>query len=43
MTTIAGIVLIGGFALLMLLRVPVSFAMLLATLASALVMDTTPP
>lgn len=40
MTTIAGIVLIGGFALLMLLRVPVSFAMLLATLASALVMDT---
>ena len=40
MTTLAGIILIGGFALLMLLRVPVSFAMLLATLASALVMDT---
>lgn len=40
MTTLAGIILIGGFALLMLLRVPVSFAMLLSTLASALVMDT---
>ena len=40
MTTIAGIILIGGFALLMLLKVPVSFAMLLSTLGSALVMDT---
>ncbi|MEG2701889.1 MAG: TRAP transporter large permease subunit, partial [Clostridia bacterium] len=34
-STWAGIVLIGGFFLLMLLKVPVSFAMLLATLGSA--------
>ena len=40
METFAGIVLIGGFAVLMLLRVPVSFAMLISTLGSALVMDT---
>lgn len=40
MTMLAGFVLIGGFALLMLLRIPVSFAMLLATLGSALVMGT---
>lgn len=40
MTTIAGVILIGGFALLMLLKVPVSFAMLLSTLGSALVMGT---
>ncbi len=38
-TTLAAIVLIGGFFLLLFLKVPVSFAMLLATLASALVCD----
>ena len=37
---LAGIVLIGGFALLMIFKVPVSFAMLLSTLGSAMVMDT---
>ena len=35
--TLAGLVLIGGFVLLLLLRVPISFAMLLSTLGSALV------
>ena len=39
-TTLAGIVLIGGFVLLMVLRTPVSFAMLAATLGSALVTGT---
>lgn len=34
-TVLAAIVLIGGFFLLMMLKVPVSFAMLLATLGSA--------
>ncbi len=37
---LATLILIGGFALLMLLRVPVTFAMLLATLSSALVSGT---
>ena len=40
MTMLAGVILIGGFALLMLLKVPVSFAMLLSTLGSALVTGT---
>ena len=40
METFAGIVLIGGFAVLMLLKVPVSFAMLLSTLGSAAIMGT---
>ncbi len=40
METFAGIVLIGGFAVLMLLKVPVSFAMLLSTLGSAALMGT---
>ncbi|NLO84033.1 MAG: TRAP transporter large permease [Clostridiales bacterium] len=39
-STLAIIILIGGFFLLMLLKVPVSFAMLLATLGSALVAGT---
>ena len=34
--TLAGLVLIGGFVLLLLMRVPISFAMLLSTLGSAL-------
>ena len=34
--TLAAIVLIGGFIALMLMRVPVSFAMLLSTLGSFL-------
>lgn len=38
--TIAIITLLGGFAVLMLLRVPVTFSLLLATLASALVNGT---
>ena len=38
--TLAAIVLIGGFIALMLLRVPVSFAMLLSTLGCALVTGT---
>lgn len=37
---LATLILIGGFVLLMLLRVPVTFAMLLATLSSALVSGT---
>ena len=40
METFAGIVLIGGFAVLMLLKVPVSFAMMLSTLGSAWIMGT---
>lgn len=40
MSTLAGIILIGGFAVLMLLKVPISFAMLVATLGSAAVMGT---
>ena len=40
MEAFAGIVLIGGFAVLMLLKVPVSFAMLIATLGSAMVTGT---
>ena len=35
MEILAGIILIGGFALLMMFKVPVSFAMLLSTLGSA--------
>ena len=38
--TLAGVVLIGGFVLLLLLRVPISFAMLLSTLGSAMVTGT---
>ena len=37
---LAGVVLIGGFALLMLLRVPVSFAMLASTLGEAMITGT---
>lgn len=37
---LAGIVLIGGFVLLMIFKVPVCFAMLLSTLGSALVTGT---
>lgn len=40
MNLLAGTVLIGGFALLMLLRVPVSFAMLASTLGAALITGT---
>ncbi len=40
MEILAGIVLIGGFAVLMCFKVPVSFAMLLSTLGSAWIMDT---
>jgi len=40
MEILAGIILIGGFALLMCFKVPVSFAMLLSTLGSAAVMGT---
>lgn len=36
-TAVAALVLIGGFFLLLFLKVPVSFSMLLATLASAAV------
>ena len=39
--TLAGLVLIGGFVLLLLMRVPISFAMLLATLGSALAVSYT--
>ncbi len=39
-TFLAGLVLIGGFILLMLFKIPVSFAMLIATLGSALVTGT---
>ena len=38
--TLAGIVLIGGFALLLVCRIPISFAMLLSTLGSALITGT---
>ena len=37
---LAGIVLIGGFALMLAAKIPVSFAMLLSTLASALITGT---
>ena len=37
---LAGIVLIGGFALMLVAKIPVSFAMLLSTLASALITGT---
>ncbi len=37
---LAGLILIGGFAVLMMIKVPISFAMLLSTLGSALVMGT---
>lgn len=39
-TSLATIVLIGGFVVLMLLRVPVTFALLISTLGSALVNGT---
>ena len=38
--TLAIIVLIGGFFLLLMLRVPISFAMLLSTLGCALINGT---
>lgn len=38
--TLATIILLGGFFLLMILRVPISFALLLATLGSAVVSGT---
>ena len=38
--TLASIVLIGGFALLLVCRIPISFAMLLATLGSAMITGT---
>lgn len=37
---LAGIVLIGGFAVMLVAKIPVSFAMLLSTLASALITGT---
>jgi TRAP-type C4-dicarboxylate transport system permease large subunit len=40
--TIATIVLLGGFALLMLLKVPVSFSLLIATAGAALVRNQNP-
>jgi len=40
MEILAGIILIGGFAVLMCFKVPVSFAMLLSTLGSAAIMGT---
>ena len=40
MEILAGIILIGGFAVLMCFKVPVSFAMLLSTLGSAALMGT---
>ena len=39
-TTLATIILLGGFVVLILLRVPISFALLIATLGSALVNGT---
>lgn len=39
-STLATIVLIGGFFLLLLIRVPISFAMLISTICSALIMNT---
>ena len=36
-TTLASIVLLGGFALLMLLKVPVSFSLIISTICSALI------
>ena len=39
-TTLATIVLLGGFILLLMLKVPVTFALLLSTLGSALVNGT---
>ena len=36
-TTLASIVLLGGFIVLMLLKVPVSFSLLISTIASALI------
>ena len=39
-STLAIIVLIGGFFLLLLIRVPISFSMLLSTIAAALIMGT---
>ena len=42
-TLIAGIVLIGGFFLLMAFKVPVTFAMLLSTVASTVFIPGTNP
>jgi tripartite ATP-independent transporter DctM subunit len=39
-STLAVIVLVGGFFLLLLIRVPISFAMLLSTIGAALIMGT---
>ena len=39
-STLAIIVLVGGFFLLLLVRVPISFAMLISTICSALIMNT---
>ena len=36
-TTLASIVLLGGFIVLMLLKVPVSFSLLISTICSALI------
>ena len=35
-TTLASIVLLGGFIVLMLLKVPVSFSLLISTIASCI-------
>ncbi len=42
-TTLAGIVLIGGFFLLMMLRVPITFAMLISTFAASVILPITTP
>lgn len=39
-STLAIIVLIGGFFLLLMIRVPISFAMLISTICAALIMNT---
>ena len=40
MELLAGIILIGGFFLLMMVKVPVTFAMLISTFCSMLVVGT---
>ena len=42
-TTLAGIILIGGFFLLMMLKVPVTFAMLISTFVASIILPTTSP
>ena len=40
-TTLASIVLLGGFIVLMLLKVPVSFSLLISTIASCIIYKST--